>query len=311
MSPIYVRPAREQSEHDRLIRFLQRQLQAKYKKKLDITIHPGDEQALGVKVGPAVLFPDLVLSEGKTPVAIVEIETGESVNNLESMHQWVPFSRTKVAFHLYVPVPGWETAKRLLQTYQARVTEIWTYRSVNDTFDLVQMHTDPGAVNATKGTRAVLVPVAPKPVAPPPPPEPPPPPPPKPAAEAKAPLKTSKAASKGAAAPVAPAAVASKAQVPGKAPAKSAAKAVAAPAAPAPAKSAVPAKASAKPVPKPAPKPAAKPAAKAPVKIAKPVKPAPKKAAAKPSKAAKPAVKARKPAPAAGKKKGSAAKKGR
>jgi hypothetical protein len=40
VSPILVRPVREQLEHDRIIRLLQ----AKYKRKFDVAINPGTEQ---------------------------------------------------------------------------------------------------------------------------------------------------------------------------------------------------------------------------------------------------------------------------
>lgn len=317
MSPIYVRPAREQHEHDRLIRFLQRQLQAKHKKKLEITINPGEEQTTAVKVGATTLFPDLVLAEGKNLAGIVEIETGESVNNLEAMHQWVPFSKTKVPFHLYVPVSGYDTAKRLLQGYQARVTEIWTYRPANDGFDLVRMHTDPAAVSVGKAVKTVIVAIAPKPVLPPPPPEPPPPPP-KPAVDLKAAkgAATGKAAKggkplppgKGAVAPPVPAGKPVPAVVAAKPGAVAKGAAAAPKPVPAPPKAAAAPKVAAKPAPKPAPKTPAKPAAK-------PAKPSPaakaKPAAKKPAfKAAKPA-KAKAKAPANAKKKGSAGKKGR
>src|SRR3954468_21392438 len=59
--PIFVRPVREQLEHDRLIRFLQ----GRYKRKFEVAISVGDEQLAPVKVGPLTLFPDLVLTDGK------------------------------------------------------------------------------------------------------------------------------------------------------------------------------------------------------------------------------------------------------
>ena len=84
-----MRPVREQLEHDRLIRFLQ----AKYNRKLDAAINVGDERVVPVKIGPGTFFPDLVLTDGKKLAGLVEVETGESVNNLEAMAQWVHFSR--------------------------------------------------------------------------------------------------------------------------------------------------------------------------------------------------------------------------
>jgi len=141
VSPIFVRPVREQLEHDRLIRFLQ----TKYKRKAEIAINVGDEQTAPVKLGPATFFPDLVLTDGKKLAALVEVESGESVNNLEAMAQWVHFAKARVPFHLYVPVQSYEVARRLCEAYGAKVTELWTYRPTHDGFDLVRMLQDPTA----------------------------------------------------------------------------------------------------------------------------------------------------------------------
>ena len=58
MSPILVRPVREQLEHDRIIRLLQ----AKLKRKHEVAINVADEHVAGIKVGPGQMFPDLVLT---------------------------------------------------------------------------------------------------------------------------------------------------------------------------------------------------------------------------------------------------------
>lgn len=142
MSPIFIRPVREQLEHDRLIRFLQ----PRYKKKFDAAdMNVGDEQAFPVKIGMATFFPDLVLTSGKKLGGVVEVETAESVNNLEAMAQWVHFSRAKVPFHLYVPVNVYDAARRLSDANQAKIAEIWTYRPTNDGFDLMRMFHDTSA----------------------------------------------------------------------------------------------------------------------------------------------------------------------
>jgi hypothetical protein len=152
LSPIFVRPVREQLEHDRLIRFLQ----AKYKKKqLDVAINVGDERLNPVKIGAGTFFPDLVMMAGKKLSGLVEVETGESVNNLEAMAQWVHFARARVPFHLYVPVHVYDAARRLCEANQARVAEIWTYRSTADGFDLVRLYHDS---SAGIGARSASVP---------------------------------------------------------------------------------------------------------------------------------------------------------
>jgi hypothetical protein len=161
LSPIFVRPVREQLEHDRLIRFLQ----VKYKRKLDAAINVGDERAVPVKIGEGTFFPDLVLTAGKKLAGLVEVETGESVNNLEAMAQWVHFSRARVPFHLYVPVPGYDAARRLCEANGARPAEIWTYRPTMEGFDLVRIHQDTGAVAAAKITPKSVPPPKPVPTA--------------------------------------------------------------------------------------------------------------------------------------------------
>jgi hypothetical protein len=144
MSPIFVRPVREQLEHDRLIRHLQ----TKYKRKLEVAINVGDEQVAPVKIGALTLFPDLVLTSGKKLAGLVEVESAESVNNLEAMAQWVHFSKARVPFHLYVPVNVYDAARRLCEANHAAVSEIWTYRPSVDGFDLVRMFHDTTAPNA-------------------------------------------------------------------------------------------------------------------------------------------------------------------
>ena len=139
MSPILVRPVREQLEHDRIIRLLQ----AKLKRKHDVAINAGDEQAAGIKVGVGQMFPDLVLSstdKGRRLEGIIEVETGESVNHLEAMAQWAHFGRVRAPFHLYVPAAAVDIARRLCTENQVGVSEIWSYHSVGDQtrFILVQ-----------------------------------------------------------------------------------------------------------------------------------------------------------------------------
>ena len=137
MSPILVRPVREQLEHDRIIRLLQ----AKYKRKFEVAINVGSEQTTPVG-GPPPWYPDLVLQDarGRKLLGVVEVETTESVNHLEAMSQWAAFSRVHTPFHLYVPVSMIDVARRLCQDLQIQVAEIWAYSSLGDQlrFTLVQ-----------------------------------------------------------------------------------------------------------------------------------------------------------------------------
>ena len=137
MSPILVRPVREQLEHDRIIRLLQ----AKYKRKFDVAINPGNEQVAPVG-GPPPWYPDLVLQNerGRKLLGVVEVETAESVNHLEAMSQWAAFSRLRTPFHLYVPQSMIDVARRLCEDMQIPVAEIWAYTIIGDQprFTLVQ-----------------------------------------------------------------------------------------------------------------------------------------------------------------------------
>jgi hypothetical protein len=130
VSPILTRPVREQLEHDRVIR----QLQAKYKRKTDVIINPGNEQNGSVTVGELVVFPDLlVFAEGTKRLLItVEVETGESVNPIEARAEWGNFSKLKVPMHLYVPPACVEAVKRICDEYQIMVAELWTYTTSFD-----------------------------------------------------------------------------------------------------------------------------------------------------------------------------------
>ena len=163
MSPILVRPVREQLEHDRIIRLLQ----AKLKRKHDVVINAGDEQTAGIRIGVGQMFPDLVLSsqdKAHRLEGIIEVETGESVNHLEAMAQWAHFGRARAPFYLYVPAAAVDIARRLCTENQVGVTEIWSYHSIGDQtrFLLVQRvnHQPPRPAAPAKPEPAVRKPAA-------------------------------------------------------------------------------------------------------------------------------------------------------
>ena len=139
MSPILVRPVREQLEHDRVIRLLQ----AKYKKKFDVAMNPGTSQTTPVVIGTSPWYPDLVLlsaDRGRKPLGTVEVETAESVNHLEAMSQWAAFARLRAPLHLYVPAASVDTAKRLCVDLQIPVAEIWAFSSLGDQMRFALVH---------------------------------------------------------------------------------------------------------------------------------------------------------------------------
>ena len=139
MSPILVRPVREQLEHDRVIRLLQ----VKLKRKHDVTANIGEDQSTSVKIGQMQIFPDLVLTStdrGRKLMCTVEVETSESVNHLEARAQWAHLGRARAPFHLYVPAGSVDMARRLAAENQVNVAEMWTYHTIGDQthFKLVQ-----------------------------------------------------------------------------------------------------------------------------------------------------------------------------
>jgi hypothetical protein len=139
VSPILVRPVREQLEHDRMIR----QLQAKFRRKYDAVINPGTEQQAPVKSGATVVYPDILLfsqERGRRLQAVIEVETGESVNHLEALAQWAQFARLRVAFFLYVPAGMVDVARRLCEDNQIHVNEIWSYHAVGDQVRFTLVH---------------------------------------------------------------------------------------------------------------------------------------------------------------------------
>jgi hypothetical protein len=143
VSPILTRPVREQLEHDRVIR----QLQARYKRKNDVIINPGNEQNQSITVGDLVVFPDLLLfaEGGKRLLGTVEVETGESVNPIEARAEWGVYSKLKVPLHLYVPPACVDAAKRICAEYQIIVSELWTYTTAFDQVRFTMVHRAPDA----------------------------------------------------------------------------------------------------------------------------------------------------------------------
>ena len=131
MSPILVRPVREQLEHDRIIRLLQ----GKCRRRYEAGINPGAEKNTPIGAGVEAVYPDLVLlspERGHRPQAVIEVETGESVNHLEALAQWAPFAKLRAAFHLYVPAGMVDVARRLCEDNRIQVNEIWSYHTVGD-----------------------------------------------------------------------------------------------------------------------------------------------------------------------------------
>lgn len=139
MSPILVRPVREQLEHDRIIRLLQ----SKSRRRFEVGMNPGNEHNAPVGTGATSVYPDLVLvslERGKKLQAVVEVETGESVNHLEALAQWASFARLRAPFHLYVPAGMVDVARRLCEDNQIVVHEFWSYHTIGDEVRFTLVH---------------------------------------------------------------------------------------------------------------------------------------------------------------------------
>ena len=129
MSPILLRPIREQIEHDRVVR----QLYTRWRRRYTVAINPGREEEASVRVKGKILYPDVILTNregGRRVHAVVEVETTESVNYLEAMAQWAPLAKVRGAFYLCVPAGFSDAALRFCDSNNIAVSEIWTYYAI-------------------------------------------------------------------------------------------------------------------------------------------------------------------------------------
>ena len=168
MSPILVRPVREQLEHDRVIRLLS----VKLKRRHDVVTNIGEDQTVPVRIGQVQIFPDLVLTSterGHRLMGTVEVETAESVNHLEAMAQWAHLGRARAPFHLYVPAGSVDIARRLAAENQVNVAEIWSYHTIGDQTRFTMVHRaptpEPRRAPAEKAPRTAAAPRRAKPAA--------------------------------------------------------------------------------------------------------------------------------------------------
>jgi hypothetical protein len=170
VSPILVRPVREQLEHDRVIRLLQ----VKLKRKHEVIANIGEDQSTSIKIGQLQIYPDLVLTtadRGRKLMGTVEVETSESVNHLEARSQWAHLGRARAPFHLYVPLGSVDIARRLATENQVNVTELWSFHTIGDQTHFRLVHRAPEDTRRSSEPRGIVTsnrPEPPKPVAPPP-----------------------------------------------------------------------------------------------------------------------------------------------
>jgi hypothetical protein len=142
VSPILLRPVREQLEHDRIIRLLY----AKARRRFHAAMNPGIERNAPVGSGKDAVYPDLVLGSPERRhrlQMVVEVETGESINTLEALAEWLPLARLPAAFHLYVPAGSVDVARRLCDEHGIVVNEIWSYHPIGDQIRFTLVHRTP------------------------------------------------------------------------------------------------------------------------------------------------------------------------
>ena len=155
MSPILVRPVREQLEHDRVIRLLQ----VKLKKKHEVIANIGEDQSTSVKIGQLQVYPDLVLTtadKGRKLMGSVEVETSESVNHLEARSQWAHLGRSRAPFYLYVPAGSVDIARRLAAENHVHVSELWSFHTIGDQTHFRMVHRTPDDTRRSSEPRGIV-----------------------------------------------------------------------------------------------------------------------------------------------------------
>ena len=153
MSPILLRPIREQFEHDRVIR----QLQTRWRRRFEVRINLGSEELAPIRANDRIGYPDLVLTRtvgGRRLHGVVEVETAESVNHLEAMAEWSHFAKVRGAFYLYVPAGFTDVALRLCQATKINVTEIWAYYAIESQAKFSISYRSPRARLKARASRA-------------------------------------------------------------------------------------------------------------------------------------------------------------
>ena len=154
MSPIIFRPIREQLEHDRVIRQLQKQ--SRWRREFEVAINEGAEEAVSVKVRDRICYPDLVLTRkigARRLYGVVEVETAESVNHLEAVSEWTHFAKIRGVFYLYVPAGFTDVALRLCENSKINVTEVWAYYAFGSQAKFSMVYRSRRATNLAKAAK--------------------------------------------------------------------------------------------------------------------------------------------------------------
>ena len=121
-----VRPAAEQSVHDRVIETLAQHLQQEGFK--DVRTNPGRQKNNAVLCNKQKrIWPDVFTVENKKVTRIYEVETISTVDT-GSAEQWEDYARCVPRFYLVVPESKQKEAERILQARGIPYKRIYTYK---------------------------------------------------------------------------------------------------------------------------------------------------------------------------------------
>lgn len=100
--------------------------------KYDVYTNPGGEKNAYVGPDSNPLYPDIVVLEkgygrSRTAIAIGEVETQDSINEIESK-QWANYSATKIPFYLYIPTGCIKETIALLNKKNIKISGLRAYR---------------------------------------------------------------------------------------------------------------------------------------------------------------------------------------
>ena len=167
MSPILVRPVREQLEHDRVIRLLQ----VKLKRKHEVIANIGEDQSTSVKIGQLQIYPGPRADDrGPRPQADGHRRSGNvGVGQPPGGAVPVGAPRPGAGSLLSICAAGSvDIARRLATENHVHVSEIWSFHTIGDQTHFRLVHRTPDDTRRSSEPRGIVTyqlgPVPPKPV---------------------------------------------------------------------------------------------------------------------------------------------------
>lgn len=115
-----------QGEHDAVVR----ELSARWKSsKYSLVANPDGEKNVGVN--PGGHFPDLIAFSGREVHWIAEVETADSLNDMEAGQQWRAYGELGCPLFLVVPLNSVAHAQRLVIVNRVKVAGFYEYSIEN------------------------------------------------------------------------------------------------------------------------------------------------------------------------------------